>query len=76
MCDELWDYTPWELIKTGFKMIFWGIWQRVRYPKRYIKAVNHLSPEEINQLKEETISQAKSRAAEVLGGSPDDYIVR
>lgn len=74
--DNLWDYTPWELIKTAFKMILWGIRQRVQYPKKHLRAINNLSSEEISQLKEEAISQAKSRAAEVLGGSPDDYIVR
>jgi len=30
----------------------------------------------IEEMKQQAISNAKARAAEVLGGSPDDYIVR
>lgn len=41
-----------------------------------IKRVDTMSPKEIKKLREQAISQAKQRAAELFGGSPDDYEVK
>lgn len=75
--SELCDYTPWELIKIALKIIIQNVWRRLKHPKRrFLFSVDSLTPEEIERLKEEAISSVKAKAAEVLGGSPDDYVVK
>jgi hypothetical protein len=76
--EELWDYTPWELIKVACQMILYGIWQRFKHPKLFLRliGIGRLKPKEIEEMKREAISRAKLRVAELYGGSPDDYIVK
>ncbi len=73
--NELWNYTAWELFRTSIKVFLWGAWQFLK-PRKLYQRLHPLSEVEVNKLKEQAITQVKIKAAEELGGKPNDYEVR
>jgi len=73
--DKLWGYTPWELLKASIKVFLWDAWQFLK-PRNLYPRLSPLSKVEIKGLREKAINQIKIKAAEQLGGKPNDYVVR
>lgn len=72
---ELWDYTPWELLRASIKVFLWDAWQFLK-PSKLYRRLHPLSEVEIGRLREDAINQIKTKAAKEFGGEPSDYEVR
>jgi len=75
MENELWDYTAWELFKAFIRAFLWQVWQFLK-PHHIYRKLRPVSEIEILELRQKVTEDIKAKAAEKLGGNPEDYIVR